>query len=100
MSETENQAVWDALRRVIDPEIGLNIVDLGLVYSLLCDDTGITVTMTLTSAGCPMGDQIVGEAEQEVAQVANGLPVKVELVWEPFWTPDRMTDKAKEILGW
>jgi len=100
MSDAENQAIWEALSQVLDPEIGLNIVDLGLVYSVDKEASGIRVTMTLTSAGCPMGDQIVAEAEQSVAQVAEGLPVQVALVWEPFWTPDRMSEKARQVLGW
>lgn len=100
MKEAENRAILDALSNVIDPEIGLNIVDLGLVYEVTQDDAGILVTMTLTSAGCPMGDQIVSEAKAAVETIAQGAEVKVELVWEPFWRPDMMSDEAKKILGW
>lgn len=92
--------VYKALSTVIDPEVGVNIVDLGLVYEVLCERERITVTITLTSAGCPMGDQIVEEAEQAVKAVADGAEVNVNLVWEPFWRPDMMSDEAKKILGW
>lgn len=106
MSNSESEqspvvkAVYGALSNVLDPEVGVNIVDLGLVYDVLCETDRIVVTITLTSAGCPMGDQIVEEAKQAVESVADGAPVNVELVWEPFWRPDMMSEEAKKILGW
>ncbi len=92
--------VYKALSSVLDPEVGVNIVDLGLVYEVLCEKDRIAVTITLTSAGCPMGDQIVEEAKQAVDSVAEGRHAHVELVWEPFWRPDMMSEDAKKILGW
>ncbi|MCF7981042.1 MAG: metal-sulfur cluster assembly factor [Pseudomonadales bacterium] len=94
------KAIYDALSGVFDPEVGVNIVDLGLIYEVTCTDSQIAITLTLTSAGCPMGDQIVAEAQQAVEQIAQGAEVKVELVWEPFWRPDMMSEEAKKILGW
>ncbi len=101
-SETSSEVkeVYEALSNVLDPEVGVNIVDLGLVYEVLCEKEKIAVTLTLTSAGCPMGDQIVEEATQAVEAVAKGAAVNVELVWEPFWRPDMMSDEAKKKLGW
>ena len=102
-SETNNPkktAVYDALSNVFDPEVGVNIVDLGLIYEVNCDESKIAVTLTLTSAGCPMGDQIIEEAQQAVEKIAQGAEVKIELVWEPFWRPDMMSAEAKKILGW
>mgnify|MGYP002713217709 CR=1 FL=1 len=92
--------VYDALSNVLDPEVGVNIVDLGLVYEVLCEKSRVAVTLTLTSAGCPMGDQIVEEAKQAADSVADGRAVHVELVWEPFWRPDMMSEEANKILGW
>ena len=102
-SGTENpkiKAVYDALSKVLDPEVGVNIVDLGLIYDVICEESKIFITLTLTSAGCPMGDQIVEEAQQAVENIASGAEVKIELVWEPFWRPDMMSAEAKKILGW
>ncbi len=83
--------VTAALRRVIDPEMGLNIVDVGLVYGVRIDTEGVRVRMTMTSASCPLVDVIV---EDVMAEMQDGLPwhpfVKVDLVWEPSWTPERM----------
>lgn len=104
MQDVTNEAkvaqVYQALTQVVDPEVGINVVDLGLIYAVDCRGNEIHVRLTLTSAGCPMGDQIVEEAKQAVSQVAEGASVQIELVWEPFWRPDMMSDKAKEILGW
>ena len=102
-SGTENpkiKAVYDALSEVFDPEVGVNIVDLGLIYNVIREGSKISVTLTLTSAGCPMGDQIVEEAQQAVEKIAQGAEVAIELVWEPFWRPDMMSAEAKKILGW
>ncbi|WP_040948273.1 metal-sulfur cluster assembly factor [Gorillibacterium massiliense] len=92
-------AVWDILRTVYDPELGLNIVDLGLVYELQIEEGKVFIRMTLTTPGCPLHDTIVGGVKRSL----NGYPgvssVEVDLVWEPAWTPERMSDKAKEQLG-
>lgn len=95
---TESQ-VMIALKTVIDPEIGINIVDLGLVYDIIIEEAMITVTMTLTTPGCPMHSSITGWAENQVKAIEPGYEVFVNLVWDPQWTPDKMSDEAKQILG-
>ena len=90
-----------ALRQVIDPEVGLNIVDLGLVYRLDISDKRVELDLTMTSPACPMGESIAAEAEESLyACLPPSILVEVQLVWEPPWTPARMTDQAREHLGW
>lgn len=91
--------VMNTLRSVIDPEIGLNIVDLGLVYDIIIEEAMITVTMTLTTPGCPMHSSITGWVENQVKLLEPGYEVFVNLVWEPAWTPEKMSDEAKQSLG-
>lgn len=93
--------VRQALRQVKDPEVGLNIMDLGLVYDVEIDEPGkhVKVAMTLTSPGCPAGPQILGESEQVVRDLDGVEDVEVELVWEPFWTPERIDPKVRAFLG-
>ena len=94
------ETVYDNLKQVYDPEIGINIVDLGLVYGVDIADAGdVLVTMTLTSLGCPLGPVIV----QEVTGALKDLPgiggVDVKLVWSPAWSPEKMSEDAKDELG-
>ena len=91
--------VMNTLRYVIDPEIGLNIVDLGLVYDIIIEEAMITITMTLTTPGCPMHSSITGWVENQVKTLDPGYEVFVNLVWEPRWTPDMMSDEARQMLG-
>lgn len=89
----------DALKRVIDPEIFQNIVDLGLVYGVaVTAPDQVTVTMTLTTPHCPMGPQIIADVEKTM-QEEGASTVVVDIVWEPMWTPDAMTDDLKRELG-
>lgn len=95
------QAVRDALRAVDDPEVGMNIVDLGLVYRIDIGSRGVDVTMTMTTPACPMGGMIVDEARDAVrALLPAGAAAEVRLVWEPPWTPDMMSAHAMEAFGW
>jgi metal-sulfur cluster biosynthetic enzyme len=96
---TENM-VYDALREVLDPDVMMNIVDLGLVYGVDIDGSNVTVTMTLTTPACPIGPQIIHNVEQEVEAVEGVEKVTVNLVWEPMWTPEMMSDIAKLELGY
>ena len=90
-----------ALVKVIDPEVALNIVDVGLVYGVRVADGRVDVTMTMTSAACPVADVIVEDVEQNLdAALPRDLLIHVELVWEPEWTPERMSNAAKFIMGW
>lgn len=89
----------EALKRVIDPEIYQNIVDLGLVYGVDVEpDDNVVVTMTLTTPRCPMGPEIIADVEKTIRE-EGAEAVDVNIVWEPRWTPDMMTDDLKKELG-
>lgn len=94
------ETVRRALRAVKDPELNLNIIDLGLVYDVDVSETGdVRVQMTLTSPGCPAGAEIV-QGVRDVATDLEGVgSVDVELVWEPYWTPERMDPRVRAFLG-
>jgi metal-sulfur cluster biosynthetic enzyme len=91
--------VIEALRAVEDPELGMDIVDLGLLYDVELENGNVKVIHSLTSMGCPVGPMI----QEEIHNVASALPgvenVEVELVWDPPWSPEKMSDDAKFILG-
>jgi metal-sulfur cluster biosynthetic enzyme len=90
-----------ACATVHDPEFGLSIEDLGLIYDASIDaEGGVVIAMTLTSPYCPAGDVIVGAVTAVVAAIAGVTTVDVRLVWEPAWTPDRVTLQGREYLGW
>ena len=88
-------AVRDALRDVFDPELGYNIVDLGLVYGVGIDGGIVDVTMTMTTPGCPAQDYIVGGVERRLADTSGVTGVFVNVVWTPEWSPRRMSAEAK-----
>ncbi|HEX8012071.1 MAG TPA: metal-sulfur cluster assembly factor [Casimicrobiaceae bacterium] len=95
------EAVREALRQVDDPEAGMNIVDLGLVYGIEVAPGAVRLEMTMTTAACPMADMIVDHARAAIAAaVPAGTEIDVRLVWEPPWTPDKMTDLARQHFGW
>ena len=88
-----------ALMLVMDPELGINIVDMGLIYHLdFTDPSCIVVTMTLSSAYCPMGDSIVQGVENTLQQQFPNKAIVINLVWEPIWTPDRISEEGKILL--
>ena len=87
------------LRRVKDPELNLNIVDLGLIYDIQVEGADINVDMSLTSPGCPSGPEIMGEAEKQLRTVAGVGEVKINLIWSPPWTPDRIEPRVRTYLG-
>jgi len=94
-----NDDILLALKQVIDPELGLNVVDLGLVYRAERGPQGIEVTMAMTSPACPLGEMIVEEAKLALqSRFPDAASVQVELVREPAWTPDRMTDEGRRQL--
>ncbi len=88
-----------ALRRVKDPDLSINIIDLGLVYGIAVDGTRVSVDMTLTSPGCPSGPEIMGDAERELKTLPGVEHVAVNLVWSPFWTPDKIEPRIRSYLG-
>jgi len=96
---TSVEEIRDSLRQVKDPELGFNIIDLGLVYDVLVEDGDVRVLMTLTSPGCPAGDQIVRDAEGAIRSLDAVKSVDIELVWEPFWTQDRIDPKVRVLMG-
>lgn len=93
--------VWDALRTVDDPEVGMSIVDLGLVYLVDVQDAAVRVDLTMTSPACPLGDVITSNAEHAIRAAAPGAqPIDIRLVWDPPWTPERMSEGARTTFGW
>ena len=96
-----HEPVESALRRVIDPEVAMTIVDVGLVYGAAVSDDIVNVVMTMTSAACPVADLIVADVEAELDRVLPPhMKIRVDLVWEPAWTADRMSERAKAFMGW
>ena len=92
--------IFDAIRTVFDPEIPVNIVELGLIYDVLVDTNGVAgVRMTLTAPGCPAAQSLPVEVAQKVRAIPGITDVKVDVVWDPPWTKDRMSDAAKLQLG-
>jgi metal-sulfur cluster biosynthetic enzyme len=97
----DESLVREALRSVEDPEAGMSIVDLGLVYAIEASPGRVRVEMTMTSPACPAAPYLVDEAAAAVRSVApDGTEVSVELVWEPPWTPERMSAEAQSRFGW
>ena len=101
----EEEKVWEQLRNCYDPEIPVNIVDLGLIYAMEATDDAelpgkrISVKMTLTAPGCGMGPSLAADAEQRMLTVPGVASCHVELVWDPPWTPDRISAAGREKLG-
>lgn len=88
-----------ALRRVKDPDLNLNIVDLGLIYDISVDGTDVKVDMSLTSPGCPSGPEIMGDAEREIKTIEGIGTATINLVWSPPWTPERIEPRVRAYLG-
>ena len=93
------EEAFDALRVVEDPELGMDIVELGLVYDVEVNDARVKVIHSLTSMGCPVGPMIQGDIQNVMSSLPGVEEVEIELTWDPPWTPDRMSDDAKFILG-
>ena len=103
-SDFELRAI-DALRGVIDPELGLDVVALGLVYGVdveagEADTVDLAVHLTMTTPACPLGEQIVADAETALRALDGVGRIRVELVWDPPWSPERMSPSARQQLGW
>ena len=93
--------VVEALRNVLDPELGVNVLDLGLVYDIAVDGDHVAVALTMTSPACPLGEVLLADVEKNVRRlVPSARHVEVRLVWDPPWTPDRMSEAARRQLGW
>jgi metal-sulfur cluster biosynthetic enzyme len=90
-----------ALRQVKDPEINLSVIDLGLIYDVEITDEGdVDVKMTLTSPGCPSGPEMLADVDRVIRALDGVTDVNVELVWEPYWTPERIDPKVRSFLGY
>lgn len=98
-TEQNEQIIMDALRQVIDPEIGCNIVDLGLVYQVALREGAVRVTMTLTTPGCPMHESISGGVKNALLNLAGVTDAEVEVVWDPPWHPSMMTEAGRAMTG-
>jgi metal-sulfur cluster biosynthetic enzyme len=103
MAETTEQLtreqVLEALKDVYDPEIPVNVVDLGLVYNVEVEDGDVHVEMTLTAQGCGMGPYIAQQAEWRVAELEGVADVQVDVVFDPPWSPERISEDGKRLLG-
>lgn len=95
----EAEQIRQALRSVIDPELGINIVELGLIYDIEVEDGAARVTMTLTSPGCPAGGQLMTGAKAAAESVDGIGEAVVSLVWKPFWTPERIDPTVRAMMG-
>jgi metal-sulfur cluster biosynthetic enzyme len=91
--------VTDALREVIDPELGLDFVELGLIYEVTVDDGAVNVTYTLTTPGCPIGPQVSEQIEEFVSELDGVQSVESTMTFTPAWSPELMSDDAKFALG-
>lgn len=97
----DEQRIYSALQSVIDPEIGENLIDLGLIYGINIHDHIATVTFTMTSYACPMSEMVIESIEDAVNKVlSEGMELDLHLVWEPAWDPAMMCEQAKRRLGW
>ncbi|ETN87525.1 metal-sulfur cluster assembly factor [Thermus sp. NMX2.A1] len=99
MNPLEEQA-WNLLRTVYDPELGLDVVDLGLIYELKVEPPRAHVRMTLTTPGCPLHDSMGEAVRQALSRIPGIEEVKVELTFDPPWTPARLSEEARRLLGW
>jgi len=97
--EQRTEKYWELFNGVIDPEIGIGIVDLGLIYNVEINNELATVTMTLTSMGCPVGPSIIHQVEDVAKEIPGVKEAVVTLVWEPVWTPDRINPDVRSMLG-
>ena len=103
MQKPDTETLTDALRRVIDPEVGMNIVDLGLVYGVALSDDGLTLTvdLTMTSPACPMSELIFDEVDAALRPLLHpDAMLDINLVWDPPWSPERMSEHARQHFGW
>jgi metal-sulfur cluster biosynthetic enzyme len=93
------ERIYKALRQVIDPELGINIVDLGLIYDVQIQDGDVGVRMTLTTRGCPLHGSIVQAVERAIRELAGVTSAQAEVVWEPRWNPDMISPEGKQALA-
>lgn len=100
LSTPHELAVRSTLSKVIDPEVGVNIVDLGLVYGVEAEEDHVGINLTMTSPACPMGEMLLYDLNTAMHHDFPDATVEVKLVWEPAWRPEMMSEEAKTSLGW
>lgn len=93
-----SEQVWEALRQVTDPEYPLSIVDLGMVYGVEVDDGNVQIDMTFTAIGCPAIEMILSDVKDAIDELTGVAKLKVDVVWSPPWTKDKITPHGREIL--
>ncbi|MBI2611153.1 metal-sulfur cluster assembly factor [Candidatus Gottesmanbacteria bacterium] len=94
------EIIWEELRNIPDPELGISIVDLGLIYDVKTDDKGVVdIRMTLTTMGCPLFELIAGPVQENLKKIKGVKKVNVDLTFEPPWSPEKMSEEAKVKLG-
>ncbi len=96
----DKEKVFEALKGVYDPEIPVDVVNLGLVYEVLVDSDRVAVKMTTTAAGCPVGNYIIAEAKRAISRLEGVKQVDVELVYEPPWHETMISEEGRRMLGW
>jgi len=101
MTKVTSQHVLDSLKQCMDPEIPINIVDMGLIYGInVSDDNKVDIKMTMTTRGCPLHDTLVSDVKRYVNKVAGVSDVNIEIVWEPPWTPEKMSEEGKKLINY
>lgn len=101
MTTVTSQQVLDSLKQCMDPEIPINIVDMGLIYGInVSDDNKVDIKMTMTTRGCPLHDTLVSDVKRYVNKVPGVSAVNVEIVWEPPWTPEKMSEEGKKLINY
>lgn len=96
----EKEEVYDALKRVYDPEIPVDVVNLGLVYEVLIDGDRVAVKMTTTASGCPVGNYMVAQAKRAIGRLEGVKEIDVELVYDPPWQESMISEEGRRMLGW
>lgn len=97
----ETAPIWDCLVNVIDPEAGINVIELGLIYKITSKEDSVCILMTMTSPACPMGDLLLSDIETAVKNVVSeATKINVKLTFTPLWSPSMMTDAARTHFGW
>jgi metal-sulfur cluster biosynthetic enzyme len=94
-----HEQVLESLKQVIDPELFVNVVDLGLIYKVDIQDKTVSLDMTMTSPACPAGPQLVAQSKKAIESLEEGTQANIQIVLTPPWTPDRMTEAARDQLG-
>lgn len=96
----EEKNVWDVLKTVYDPELPVNVVDLGLVYNVAITEAAVRVDMTMTVRGCPMHAYMTNDAREKLLAIPGVKNAEVKLVWDPPWNPTMMSENGRKSLGW